>query len=178
MSDKHGTQQGVSDPVSDKSSPRHSVVVGSLVRNAEDQILLIRHHQRGWEIPQGRVEEGENLLDALRREVREEAGVEIEIGPLAAVWSMVSHPPAVIFAFLGRYRGGELAATGDSVGAGWFSEADAAEKVTSSVMRERLAALLQFDGTVCYRSYTVRPYQLQLKRGLDGWSGTTPVAVR
>lgn len=152
-----------------KESPRHVVVVGCLVRNDEDQVLLIRHHQRGWEIPQGRVEEGENLVDALHREVREEAGVEIEIGPLAAVWSMVSLPPAVIFAFLGRYKEGDPAGTGDSVEAGWFTEAEAAAMVASSVMRERLAALLQFDGTPCYRSYTVKPYQLHLERGLATW---------
>jgi 8-oxo-dGTP diphosphatase len=151
-----------------KSGPQHSVVVGCLVRNAKEEVLLIRHHLRGWEIPQGRVEEGENLVDALHREVAEEAGVEIEIGPLAAVWSMVSLPPAIIFAFLGRYTGGEPAASGDSVEAGWFSEAEAVQMVTGSVMRERLAALLSFDGTVCYRSYTVRPYQLQLERGLLG----------
>ena len=149
--------------MSGKVNPQHSVVVGCLVRNSEEQVLLIRHNQRGWEIPQGRVEEGENLVDALHREVREEAGVDIELGPLAAVWSMVSPPASVIFAFLGRYAGGQLSASDDSLEARWFSEAQAAEKVTSSVMRERLAALLRFDGTVCYRSYTVRPYQLHLE---------------
>lgn len=154
--------------MSEKLSPQHSVVVGCLVRNVKGEVLLIRHHKRGWEMPQGRVEEGENLLEALRREVLEEAGVEIEIGPLAAIWSMVSLPPAIIFAFLGRHTGGEPAASDDSVEAGWFSEAEATAMVTGSVMRERLAALLQFNGTVCYRSYTVRPYRLRLERGMDG----------
>ena len=152
--------------MSGRMNPQHSVVVGCLVRNAEEEVLLIRHHKRGWEIPQGRVEEGENLVDALHREVREEAGVDIELGPLAAVWSMVTPPAAVIFAFLGRYAGGELVASDDSLEAGWFSEAEAAEKVTGSVMSERLAALLRFGGTVCYRSYTVRPYQLRLERDI------------
>jgi 8-oxo-dGTP diphosphatase len=154
--------------MSEKLSPQHSVVVSCLVRNDENEVLLIRHHKRGWEMPQGRVEEGENLLEALHREVLEEAGVEIEIGPLAAVWSMVSLPPAIIFAFLGRHKKGEPAASDDSVEAGWFSEAEATAMVTGTVMRERLAALLQFNGTVCYRSYTVRPYQLQLERALEG----------
>lgn len=163
--------------MSEKISPQHSVVVGCLVRNAHQEVLLIRHHKRGWEIPQGRVEEGENLVDALHREVREEAGVEIEIGPLAAVWSMVSPPPAVIFAFLGRYAGGELAASDDSVEAAWFSEAEATEKVTSSVMRERLAALLNFHGSVPYRSYSVRPYQLHLERDLLEWSNPDTIAL-
>jgi 8-oxo-dGTP diphosphatase len=152
-----------------ESSPRHSVVVGCLVRNDAGDVLLIRHHRRGWEIPQGRVEEGENLVDALHREVREEAGVEIEVGPLAAVWSMVTPPPAVIFTFLGRYKAGDPAGTGDSVEAAWFAQTEAVAKVTGTVMRARLEALLEFDGTVCYRSYTVKPYQLQLEKELAGW---------
>src|SRR5689334_21585423 len=114
----------------DSSNPRHTTVVGCLVRNDADQVLLIKHVKRGWEIPQGRVEEGETLLDALRREVREEEGVEIEPGPLAVVWSMLSPPSAVIFTFLGSYAGRELASSDDSVAVRWFSEEEALEQVT------------------------------------------------
>lgn len=147
-------------------SPRHTVVVGCLVRNAANQVLLIRHVKRGWEIPQGRVEEGENLVEALRREVLEEAGVEIEPGPLAAVWSMLSPPAAVIFTFLGRYLSGELCSSDDSVEAGWFSQEQALEQVTGEVMHDRLKALLDYrDGTL-YRAYTTRPYQVQLETSL------------
>lgn len=149
------------------SSPRHSVVVGCLARNDKNEVLLIRHHKRGWEIPQGRVEEGENLIDALHREVREEAGVEIEPGPLAAVWSMVILPPAIIFTFLARYKSGEPSFSGDSVEAGWFSEAEALDKITGSVMRERFMALLSFNGTIMYRAYTTKPYHVQFETDLS-----------
>ena len=44
--------------MSDKDDPRHAVVVGCLVRNDGNEILLIRHRRRGWEITQGHVEEG------------------------------------------------------------------------------------------------------------------------
>lgn len=148
------------------SDSLHSVVVGCLVRNASNDVLLIRHHKRGWEIPQGRVEEGENLIDALLREVREEAGVEIEPGPLGAVWSLISQSPAIIFTFLGRYRSGELAASGDSLEAGWFSAAAAIEKVSGSVMRGRLMALLNFNGSAVYCAYSTRPYQILLEQNL------------
>ncbi|WP_224984371.1 NUDIX hydrolase [Geomonas agri] len=155
--------------MTEKTDPRHTVVVGCLVRNADNEVLLIRHRQRGWEIPQGRVEEGENLVDAARREVAEEAGVEVEIGPLAAVWSMVAPTSALIFAFLGRYLGGELNPTDDSEAALWVPEPEALEMVTSSVMRERLAVLLNHDGSVSYRSYSIKPYQQHLERDLLAW---------
>jgi len=148
------------------STPQHSVVVGCLVRNESNDVLLIRHHKRGWEIPQGRVEEGENLIDALCREVREEAGVEIDPGPLGAVWSLISQPPAIIFTFIGRYRSGDLINSGDSEEAGWFPETEASEKVTGGVMRGRLLALLNFDGSVVYRSYSTRPYQVLMEQNL------------
>ena len=148
--------------------PLHTLVVGCLVKNGNEEILLIRNHKRGWEIPQGRVEEGESLVEALHREVREEAGVEIEMGPLAAVWSKVAPPPAVIFTFLGRYLSGDLSTSGDSVEARWVTPAEAVEEVSNKVMKERLQVLLNFDGTIKYRFYILKPYQVLMERDLGG----------
>ncbi|GFO62669.1 NUDIX hydrolase [Geomonas paludis] len=155
--------------MTEQKDPRHTVVVGCLVRNDENRVLLIRHRKRGWEIPQGRVEESEDLVAAVRREVAEEAGVRVEIGPLAAVWSMVSPTSALIFAFLGRYISGELNPTDDSEAAAWVSAAEAVGMVTSHVMRERLSVLLNHDGGVTYRSYSLKPYQLHQERDLLAW---------
>ncbi len=146
--------------MSNVKEPLHTLVVGCLVRNDREEVLMIRHLKRGWEIPQGRVEEGEDLIHALHREVREEAGVEIQPGPLAAVWSKLTPPSAVIFTFLGQYRSGELTPTGDSGEAAWLAPEDAVELVTNSVMKERLQTLLNFDGTITYRAYTLKPYQV------------------
>ena len=57
----------------------HFVSVAALVTNDLGQILLVKSPWRGWEYPGGLIEPGESFEAALKREVREESGVEIEI---------------------------------------------------------------------------------------------------
>jgi nucleoside triphosphatase len=53
--------------------------VGALIFNQEDKILLIKSHKwRGkYTIPGGHIELGERMEDALKREIKEETGLEI-----------------------------------------------------------------------------------------------------
>lgn len=67
------------------------VGVGAVIVDAEGRVLLSRRgpqarNERGrWEFPGGSVEFGEKLADALRREMREEYGIEIAVGELLDV---------------------------------------------------------------------------------------------
>ncbi len=67
------------------------VGVGAIIVNPLGQLFLSRRgpqakNERGlWEFPGGSVEFGETLAQALKREMREEYGIEIEVGQLVDV---------------------------------------------------------------------------------------------
>jgi 8-oxo-dGTP diphosphatase len=56
----------------------------------DDRVLLTRisargHHSGAWTLPGGGVDHGETPRDAVRREVREEAGLDVQVGALLGV---------------------------------------------------------------------------------------------
>jgi mutator protein MutT len=67
------------------------VGVGAMAFNDKGEVFMSQrgpkaNNERGcWEFPGGRVEFGETLADAIRREFREEYGVEIELVELLSV---------------------------------------------------------------------------------------------
>ena len=61
-------------------------VVAALILNDEGQVLAVKcpehKHGGGWEFPGGKIEPGEAARDAVAREIREELGVQVEVGEL------------------------------------------------------------------------------------------------
>lgn len=140
--------------------PKHILVVSCLIRNESNQVLLVKHRSRGWEVPQGRVEEGESLIFALSREALEEAGVTICHAKLEMIWSKVSEPSAVVFCFSARYASGELTPSEETPCVEWCSESEVAKRITHPINRDRIQALLCANGHLQFRSYTTGPYRL------------------
>src|SRR5215210_6688735 len=60
---------------------RFTVTAGAVIFNDKNEVLLLKHRFRaghGWGLPGGFMEKGEQPIDALRRELREEIGMEVD----------------------------------------------------------------------------------------------------
>jgi 8-oxo-dGTP diphosphatase len=154
--------------------PTHIVAVSGLIRNAEGKVLLMEHPRRGWEYPGGQVEVGENLVQALEREVEEETGIIVRVGSLVGVYSNTQEgvqldgvsrmPTKVIMSFLGEQVSGSLRTSEESLRVGWFQEEEALELCTHPVTSVRLRHMLEFNGNVVYEAYQTKPYEVHMSR--------------
>lgn len=77
-----------------RSSARPVATVGALIHDGNGHVLMIRTHKWGnrWGIPGGKIERGEPSEAALRREIREETGLEIEDIRFALVQDSIDSP--------------------------------------------------------------------------------------
>jgi len=96
-----------------------TLAVGAIVVR-DGHLLMVRRAQepaRGlWSVPGGKVERSEYLADALRREVREETGLEIDVGELAGFFEVIGDDDHyVIMDFLATYSGENEPRPGDDV---------------------------------------------------------------
>lgn len=80
-----------------RESARPVPTVGALIHDGNGKVLMIRTHKWGnrWGIPGGKIERGESSEDALRREIREETGLDIEDIRFALVQDSIDSPEFV-----------------------------------------------------------------------------------
>ena len=142
-----------------RDDPTHLLAVTAFVRDADGRVLLVRVAERGWELPGGQVEHGEDLLSAVRREVEEESGCIVEPERLIATYSRVSSPEMVVHLFGCRHVGGAPRAREAAVPeVGWFAPGHARRLVTRPAAAVRLGDALTPLDDVRYRAYRMHPY--------------------
>jgi 8-oxo-dGTP diphosphatase len=112
------------------SQPAIIVGVAAVIWNGRREVLLIRRTKQPrlgeWSLPGGKVEFGENLVVALKREIREETGLEIEIMGLIDVAETIDDASAgaagghfVLIDYAAKWVSGEAVAGSDAADATW-----------------------------------------------------------
>jgi SAM-dependent methyltransferase/8-oxo-dGTP pyrophosphatase MutT (NUDIX family) len=97
---------------------------------AEGRVLLLRNGRGEWELPGGRPDPGEAPAAAVRREVREEAGLDVSVGQLLAQWRYEVLPGrfVLVAAFAcALEHAGEPVLSAEHDAAGWFNAAELGE---------------------------------------------------
>jgi 8-oxo-dGTP diphosphatase len=85
--------------------PRKRVGADVLIRNDRDEILVVNpSYKPGWDLPGGMAEANEPPHLAAERELREELGIDLHVGPLLVVDWVAPHGPwddSLMFVFDG-----------------------------------------------------------------------------
>ena len=147
--------------------PTHIVAAGGFVENREGSILLVKTRDGGWVYPGGQVEVGENLMDALVREIKEESGIDTTVGHLIGIYSntgmfkwyddITDVPTQVMFDFVCKPVGGDLAVSEETTDSRWVAKDRVLEYIEHPAIRARFRAYLEFNGKVNYMEYRTAP---------------------
>lgn len=155
--------------------PTHIVAAGGIVENEEGDILLVKTEHGGWVYPGGQIEVGENLIDGLMREIKEESGIDVEVAHLIGVYSntgmykwydgITDVPTKIMFDFVCKPVGGELCTSEETSEVMWVSKDKVLSMITADAIKTRYQAYLEFEGKVIYKEYVTNPiFQLKLDR--------------
>jgi 8-oxo-dGTP diphosphatase len=138
----------------DSQSPRHSVSVSGIVTDDHGRALLIRRRDNHrWEPPGGILELAESIHDGLRREVREETGLDIEPIALSGVYKNMARA-IVNLVFRCKITGGVLATNDEATDFRWAAESEVpglmdeayAIRVLDALHEATVAAVRPHDG--------------------------------
>lgn len=126
-------------------------VVGIIVR--ENEILAMRRSELKvgaglWEATSGRVEPGEEPIDAMRREILEETGLEVRVHdrPVDAYTARRGESPMVVIVFRADWIAGEVERSDEHDAHRWVSPDEFAELSTLDRLAEAVRLAARIDG--------------------------------
>jgi 8-oxo-dGTP diphosphatase len=133
---------------------QHSVSVAAVITDDHGRALLIqRRDNQHWEPPGGVLELDETIEDGLRRETREETGLDIQ--PIALTGVYKNMPRGIIaLVFRCKATGGSLTFSDEVTAFRWASETEIAElaheayaiRVLDAMHHDHAPAIRAHDG--------------------------------
>jgi 8-oxo-dGTP diphosphatase len=134
------------------TQPRHSVSISGVIPDDHGRVLLVRRRDnQHWEPPGGVLELDETIHDGLRREIREETGLDIEPGPLTGIYKNM--PRGIIaLVFRCKITGGHLTTNNEVTAFRWADEAEV-KNLASEAYAVRLIDALHQDTSPAVRQH-------------------------
>jgi 8-oxo-dGTP diphosphatase len=125
-------------------------VAGKAVVRKGGRILLVQRSLKSgfdpgrWELPGGKIDLGEDLVEALKREIQEEAGLAIKVGRPFKTWHFVKEPFWVTgVTFLCDYVSGEVKLSPEHDAHEWIDPGDYSRFPLSTSMEDQIKAYLE-----------------------------------
>ena len=136
--------------------PTHPVVgVGAVVVRDGKALIIKRAHEprKGeWSLPGGLLELGESLQDAVRREIKEETSLDIEVGPVIETFDRVHRDDAgkiryhfVIVDFVCWPNAGDAMPGSDADGVAWVTPAEIDDYAVNAHAKAVILRGLNYD---------------------------------
>ncbi|MDN5347489.1 MAG: hypothetical protein PWP65_1053 [Clostridia bacterium] len=135
-----------------RAYPTHPIAgVGGLVFRGRELLLVRRGSMPSegyWSLPGGALELGETLTEALKREVAEECGIQIKVGPPVAILDSIYRDPEgrieyhyLLVDFWAEYVSGQLCPASDASAAAWVDLKEISKYDLTPLLRELLGHL-------------------------------------
>lgn len=155
--------------------PTHIIAGAGIVINENDEVLMVKTYNAGWVFPGGQVEVGENVIDAVKREIMEEAGVDIEVGEVFCISSNTRKypghngvkeiPTKIMLDFICKAKGGTPRPSDENSESAYVPKDKVMELIQAPAIIERYKAYLEYAGRPIYMEYVTKPaFELKLKR--------------
>lgn len=142
--------------------PTHIVATGGIIFDDNNEDLLIKNPRKGWEYPGGIVENRETVVQGLKREIKEESDVEVDILNMVGIYSNTKEkkgyngvkviPTIVTIDFICRYKSGELTTSEESNEVKWFTIEEALKNIIHKSMI-RFKKALEYKSSICCVGY-------------------------
>lgn len=112
--------------------PKFTVSAAAVVVNENDEVLLLNHVLRpfsGWGLPGGFVDHGEQPAETIRRELKEEAGIDLIELKMYSIRTVNRHIEIIYSA---RGSGEARVMSREIISLGWFGSEAVADKVSKA----------------------------------------------